>query len=127
LKKSGINLTGRESRFKVGVPRGLAMELRRPSEVEVIGGHLVRELGPQHQAELARLAQCLDPPVYISKTLTTASWAAGVFVDHLRGFVEGRDWGDPSIVEVSLIIEPSWRGRGLGTALLDAAFVGAKP
>jgi GNAT superfamily N-acetyltransferase len=106
---------------------GLAMELGRPIEVEVIGSHLVRELGPQLQAELARLAQCLDPPVCISKTLTTASWAAGVFVDQrLRGFVEGRERGDPSIVEVSLIVEPSWRGRGLGTALLEAAIFWGK-
>jgi len=103
------------------------MGLGRPSEVAVVGGHVVLELGPQHQAELERLGQRLDPPVCISKTLVTANWAAGIFVDQqLRGFIEGRDRDEPGFVEVSLIVEPSWRGRGLGTALLGAAICWGK-
>jgi GNAT superfamily N-acetyltransferase len=127
LKKSGINVTDRESRVRAVVPRGLAMEIERRRDVEVIGSHLVRELGPEHLAELVRLGQCLDPPVCISNRLATASWAAGVFVDQrLRGLVEGRDPADPSFVEVSFVVEPSWRGRGLGRALLEAAIYWGK-
>jgi GNAT superfamily N-acetyltransferase len=98
----------------------MAMESERPRNVT--DAYVVQVLGPEHQAELMRLAQCLGPPFCASKTLATANWSAGAFINQrLRGFVEGRDSGNPNFVEVSLVVEPAWRRRGLGEALLEAA------
>jgi GNAT superfamily N-acetyltransferase len=40
--------------------------------------------------------------------------------------VEIRDSGDPRLWILSLVVEPAWRRRGLGTALLGAAVSFAK-
>jgi GNAT superfamily N-acetyltransferase len=98
----------------------MAMEPERSRGA--IERYVVRELGPEHQAELVRLTQCLGPPFSTSKTLAPVNWSAGAFVNqHLRGFVEGRSSKIPSLIEISLIVEPAWRRRGLGGALLEAA------
>ena len=63
-----------------------------------------------------------------SRTFTTASWLAGAFVDQrLRGLVEGRKTRDPRFVEVSLVVEPAWRGRGLGQRFWKLPSAGAEP
>jgi GNAT superfamily N-acetyltransferase len=96
------------------------MEPERPRGA--IEPYVVRELGPEYEAELARLTKFLGPPFSTSKASTPVSWSAGAFVSQrLRGFIEGRSSKNPSLVEVSLLVEPAWRRRGLGGALLEAA------
>jgi GNAT superfamily N-acetyltransferase len=103
----------------------MAMESERPREV--VDACVVQVLGPEHQAELARLTQCLGLSFCASNTLATANWSAGAFVNQrLCGLVEGRDSGNPNFVEVSLVVEPAWRRRGLGAALLEAAICWGK-
>jgi GNAT superfamily N-acetyltransferase len=98
----------------------MAMESARPRAVE--DACVVQVLGPEHKAECLRLAQSLGPLFCASKAVKTTSWSAGAFVNQrLRGLVEGRDTEDPSFVEISLVVEPAWRRRGLGGALLEAA------
>jgi GNAT superfamily N-acetyltransferase len=98
----------------------------------------IMPLGPQHEAELARLLLSLDKASRVSRfacaasdaaliahsqrALTTSTWIAGLFADHrLRGVVEVYDLGPPGLVEAAFLVEPDWRRRGFGTALLQAA------
>lgn len=125
FEKYGINRTGPESGSVDAVDRGPAMESKSPRGV--VEPYVVQLLGPERQAELARLAQCLGTSSCASRTFATASWLAGAFVDQrLRGLVEGRESRDPRLVQVSLVGETTWRGRGLGQALLEAAICWGK-
>jgi GNAT superfamily N-acetyltransferase len=89
---------------------------------EAIEPCVVRELHPEHNAELARLTLFFDPSASRLKPLAPVSWSAGAFVTYrLRGFVEGRRSRHSNLIEVSLVVEPAWRRRGLGGALLESA------
>jgi GNAT superfamily N-acetyltransferase len=96
------------------------------------------ELGPQHAHDLARLLSDLDPASrvsrfncaagdaflleYAQRALMRTSWLAGIFIDHrLRGIVEVYDMSPPDMIEVAILVDQTWRGRGLGTNLLEAA------
>jgi GNAT superfamily N-acetyltransferase len=95
-------------------------------------------LGPQHEAELSDFLLKLDRVSRISRfgcaasdaqllehqqsAFDAAAWVGGVFVEQrLRGVVELYALGSNPIVEVELVVEPGWRRRGLGTAMLQAA------
>jgi GNAT superfamily N-acetyltransferase len=98
----------------------------------------VFELNRQHEDDLVDLLLSLDVASRIARfngalddasllqhsrrVLTSATWIAGIFIERrLRGLVEAYDTGDPGIAEVAFLVVQSWRRRGLGTALLQAA------
>ena len=98
----------------------------------------IMPLGPQHEADLARLLLSLDEASRMSRfacaasdaaliahsqrALTTSTWIAGLYADnHLRGVVEVYDLRPPGLVEAAFLVERDWRRRGFGTALLHAA------
>jgi GNAT superfamily N-acetyltransferase len=54
--------------------------------------------------------------------LDNASWILGAFPDdQLRGVVEIHGEGPQGFAEAAFVVEPQWRRRGLGWALLRAA------
>jgi GNAT superfamily N-acetyltransferase len=102
----------------------------------------IKRLGPQHQTDLLALFLDLEEPCRISRfsyatsdqfliqhsqrALSGAAWIAGAFVDDtLRGVVEVYDIDDGA-VEAAFLVERGWRGRGLGTALMQAAIAWAR-
>jgi GNAT superfamily N-acetyltransferase len=89
--------------------------------------HVV-SLGREHEGDRLRLLQRLGQPFCSTiKASQTVSWTAGAFIgDDLRGVVEIHDFGDPRFWILSLVVEPGWQRRGLGTALLEAAVSFAK-
>ena len=89
--------------------------------------HVV-SLGREHERERLRLLHGLGQSFCSTiKASRTVSWTAGAFIgDDLRGLVEIHDFGDPRLWTLSLVVEPAWRRRGLGTALLEVAVSFAK-
>jgi GNAT superfamily N-acetyltransferase len=88
----------------------------------------IAPLGPQHADDLARLIQNLRGS-YCDAISASAqlNWIAGGFIgDRLHGFVEVHHLEDPHLWRASVLVEPAWRGLGLGTGLLQAAIAFAQ-
>jgi len=88
----------------------------------------IAPLGPEHAEALSSLIQRLQGSYCeaISASAKTG-WIAGGFIgDRLHGFLEIHSLDDPHLWRASVLIEPDWRGLGLGTGLLQAAIAFAK-
>jgi GNAT superfamily N-acetyltransferase len=98
----------------------------------------IRCLGGQHELELRRLFLSLEPAArcyrfglaasdayltkYAKDALGNATSILGAFPDdRLRGVVEIHGEGPQAFAEAAFVVEPQWRRRGLGWALLRAA------
>jgi GNAT superfamily N-acetyltransferase len=108
------------------------------SPAKVPNEHGIQCLGAHHEPELRRLFLSLEPAArsyrfglaasdpYLTKyardALDNASWILGAFPDdQLRGVVEIHGEGPQGFAEAAFVVEPQWRRRGLGWALLRAA------
>jgi GNAT superfamily N-acetyltransferase len=98
----------------------------------------IRCLGRQDEGELCRLLLGLEPAARCSRfgqaasdaylanhaecALANVDWIVGALVDErLRGVVEIYNRGPHDYAEAAFVVEPEWRRRGLGWALLRAA------
>jgi GNAT superfamily N-acetyltransferase len=88
----------------------------------------ITPLGPDHADELSRLIQRLrEPYCDASGASTKTNWIAGGFIgNRLHGFAEVHNLENPHLWRASILVEPAWRGLGLGTGLLAAAISFAK-
>jgi GNAT superfamily N-acetyltransferase len=78
--------------------------------------------------EMSRLCRFNQPAIdaylraHVEYALSTSTWIGGVFIgDHLRGVVEVYDYGTAGFAEAAFVVDPDWRCRGIGFALLRAA------
>ena len=88
----------------------------------------IAPLGPAHANELSHLIQRLrEPYCRASIASTKTNWIAGGFIgSRLHGFAEVHNLENPHLWRASILVEPDWRGLGLGTGLLEAAISFAK-
>jgi GNAT superfamily N-acetyltransferase len=85
-------------------------------------------LGPEHVQALSCLKQSLrELHCQAVNHSAKTSWIAAGFVgDCLHGFLEIHSLDDPHLWSASVLVEPDWRGLGLGTELLQAGIAFAK-
>jgi ribosomal protein S18 acetylase RimI-like enzyme len=103
---------------------------------------VIRRLAPQDEGELRRVLLRLEPSArcsrfgqaasdaYLAKhakcALANADSIMGAFIgDRLRGFAEIYNGRPHGFADTAFVVEPEWRRRGLGWALLRAAMQAA--
>jgi GNAT superfamily N-acetyltransferase len=97
------------------------------SPAKVPNEHGIQCLGAHHEpaARSYRFGLAASDPYltkYARDALDNASWILGAFPDdQLRGVVEIHGEGPQGFAEAAFVVEPQWRRRGLGWALLRAA------
>jgi GNAT superfamily N-acetyltransferase len=90
--------------------------------------NVIVPLGSEHADDLARFLQRHRGSGCEAINVPEAGgWVAGSYLDHcLRGLVEIPNLDHPFLWSALLLVEPPWRGLGLGTRLLEAAVAFAR-
>jgi GNAT superfamily N-acetyltransferase len=101
---------------------GLILRRLDPRDRELISD-LVREIGPSACPQFAAMAAERESPGVESDSASPAvMWLAGVyFAEQPAGFIRARKSSSDGPVEVTLFVGASWRRRGVGALLLEAA------